>query len=74
MEANNRSGTWLKLAALAGVVLAIALTAAIWFQVVDRQATATLGGAEMAPGTPSSGDAPGAYSVAGDGAEPIPIP
>jgi hypothetical protein len=64
----------MKLAAIAGVVLAIALTAAIWFQVVDRQATATLGGAGTATGTPSSGDAPGSYGAAGDGAEPSPIP
>lgn len=56
--------TWPRIAGAAGIVLAIVLTAAIWFLVIDRQATAMQRGEAIV--TPIVPLGPGSYNVEED--------
>ena len=52
VESRQPASKWPWIAGVAGVLLAIVLTAVIWFQVIDRQATAMQRGEVIVLGTP----------------------
>lgn len=63
-----------RVAGAVGIGVAIALTVVIWFQVIDRQATAMLLREEFVTGNEASLDRPGTYDVSGEPAAPRPMP
>jgi hypothetical protein len=56
-----------------GILIAVALTAASWLQVIDRQTTAMLRGDEAVSSPTGARDRPDGYWLV-DGAAPRPIP
>jgi uncharacterized membrane protein len=73
MDDQPRTNMWPRLAGVAGLVLAFVLTAVIWLQVIDRQATAMRQGDAVLLGTPltDSRENPYPNDAAGD-LRPIP--
>lgn len=73
LNRDERSSVLAKVAGIAGILVAIALTVVIWFQVIDRQATAMLL-FEEPPTSEASLDWPGTYDAIGELAAPRPMP
>ena len=74
LNRDERPGALPRVAGILGIIFALALTVVIWFQVIDRQATALLLGEELITGIETSLDSPGAYGATDELDAPRPIP